>query len=87
MVALCQLGSSGACRQPFNSQIYILEHPPLPFIPLNDLAADFLEPLFDFEQRFISNNFSHVLTRPFSTSATSQVKNSTKIHRINATDD
>jgi hypothetical protein len=47
---LCQLRNTCTGSDPFNCQIYALEHPPLPLILLHDLAVDFFEGLFRFHQ-------------------------------------
>ena len=46
---LCQLRNTRVRCYTFNCQIDALEHPPLPFVRLHDLAADFLKDLFRFD--------------------------------------
>ncbi|HEX5607393.1 MAG TPA: hypothetical protein VFY96_12800 [Candidatus Binatia bacterium] len=48
IVPLCQVHDARACSYMFNCQIDALNQPPLPLIPLFDLAADFPEGLFHF---------------------------------------
>jgi hypothetical protein len=49
MMPLCQLRNTRVRCYTFNCQLDALEHPPLPFVRLHDLAADFLKDLFRFD--------------------------------------